>query len=518
MRTLDDGWALHDYGDLARRVRGVSAQLRAAGVAPGDRVIVPAGDVVDFVCHLFGTLHAGATAVPLGPGDVATVARVSGARFAVAAGVSEALAPRVRVIEADGRCATAAEAVPPAATALIQFTSGSSAAPRAVPISRANLEANVQTIARWLGIGPDDAAASWLPLHHDMGLIGLLIVPVACQMTLWSMRPRDFLLRPRTWLECFGTHGATLGAAPDFAYGLVARRVRPDRLAEMDFSRWRVAIAGAERLTASLGRFAALLQPCGFDPKALRPAYGLAEATLAVTGHTGDDVARVAEVDAQALAPGRPVRVRRTRPLTAPSAASAADVCVASGPPLPGNAVEICDDAGRPLPDGVLGEIVVRGPGVAAGYLGAPAGSTRFEDGLVTGDAGFLLDGELFVLGRMADGLKVRGRMWHAEGLEHELAEGLGVPVTRCAVVARWTDPAGGVAAIVEQPPGDWAPKAVELLRARLGSGVPVTVHAGPILRTTSGKPRRRAIWDRLAASAAGAEEGLQELGALGRE
>ena len=470
--VLAEDWELHEYTDLAQRALAVSARLRAAGVGPGDRVIVRADDVVDFVCDLFGTLHAGATAVPTA-GD--------GAR------------------EVDGRGA--------ADTALIQFTSGSSSAPRGVAITRENLEANVRMIERWLDIGPDDAAASWLPLHHDMGLIGLLIVPVACQITLWSMRPRDFLLRPLTWLECFGVHGATLGAAPDFAFGLVARRVKPERLAGLDFSRWRVAIAGAERLTSALGRFATLLAPRGFDPAALRPAYGLAEATLAVTGHTGG-VARVADIDAHGLRPGRPVPVRRVRPLTAAGAPTHLGVVVSSGPPLAGNAVEIRDDDGHRLPDGVLGEIVVRGPGVAAGYVGASDGPTRFTAGdhLVTGDAGFMLDGELFVLGRMADCLKVRGRMWHAEGLEHELAERLGLPVTRCAVVARWTDPAGGVAAVVEQPPGDWAVAAAELLRTRLGSTVPVTVHSGAILRTTSGKPRRRAIWERLAA---GAEEGL---------
>jgi acyl-CoA synthetase (AMP-forming)/AMP-acid ligase II len=506
IHVLDgDEWRFHRYASLAARVHGVSRQLRDAGVRPGDAVALSDSDCLDFASALFGALHAGAVAVPVAPPEVAgpshlrRVAAASGAAVAVATGAVPDAVPGLRLEPVAGDPLEPAE---PGALALLQFTSGSTGTPRCVEITRENLEENVAAIDGWLAMGADESGASWLPFHHDMGLVGMLIASVVRRRTLWQMRPADFLTDPVRWLECLGRHGASVTAAPAFGYAYAARRVRPERLAGMDFSGCTSAIAGAERIDpAALAAFAALLEPHGFRPEALRPAYGLAEATLAVTGHPLGEPPRMVAVARAAVTPGERATLGEPRPVgEAPGAWLAS-----SGRPLPGVEVEVVGDDGEPVPDGALGEIVVRSPSVARGYRGeAPGSGTRFEDGrLFTGDAGFLLDGELYVLGRIAESIAVRGRMVHAEALEHELAERLGISPARCAVVSAQHTPDGGVVAVVEREHGGWVDEAARIVKARLGPEIPVSVRAaapGAIPRTTSGKPRRRRLWQAIAA------------------
>ncbi|MGA8116879.1 MAG: AMP-binding protein, partial [Actinocatenispora sp.] len=379
--------------------------------------------------------------------------------------------------------------------ALVQLTSGSQGAPRAVRIGWPALTANVAGIVDWLHMGQSDAVASWLPLHHDMGLVGILLTSVARQVDLRLMAPEEFLGRPLRYLREFGAGSATLTAMPAFGLRHVLRRVRPESLTGLDFRGWRGLIVGAERIDAGvLDAFTDLLASHGFRRHALLPAYGLAEATVAATGCPLSAEPVVRHLDAAGL--GDEVR-------EAPASDGRTVAAVGCGGPLPGVRLALVDGAGDDVADGRLGEIVVGGTSVADGYTDAGTGShTRIADGRVyTGDAGVRIDGELFVLGRMGDGVKVRGRALFAESLEAALTDA-GVPAERLAVLLGEDRGVPTAVVLVERPD----PAVREAVRAALLPLLPdvrlVTVEAPArtIARTSSGKPRRHELWRRFRA------------------
>ena len=511
------GWTLHPYPDLADRARGISQQLRARGVGSGIAVGLAADGLIDFMCGLFGVLHAGGTVVPVSTERASeTVASAetrrrlhatsAGLVAMVSTGPAQLRTNRVHGVPTcllEDRRVSSLDRVGGPDPALVQFTSGSSGHARGLRITADNLAANTSMIAAWLEIGPDDAITSWLPLLHDMGLVGTFLTSVAAQINLWQLTPAQFLKQPARWLECFGRHGATIGAAPAFGYGYLGRRVRQSQVAGMDFSAWHSAIVGAERLSArTLGEFVKLLTPYGFHAAAVRPAYGLAEATLAVAGHPlRSGAPHVVRLERTSLALGAPVRHAAAGELGLAHAEGDGSLLCSSGGALPGAEVTIVGEDGAEVPDETLGEIVVRGRSVAAGYTDGGAGESRVEGGVVhTGDAGFVSGGELFVLGRMGDAVKVRGRLICVEGLEAAISEVLGLPTNRIAVVARDTD---AVDVVIETQSGELA--ATDGLGARVracvGPSLEVTIWAaapGSIPRTTSGKPRRRKMWQLL--------------------
>lgn len=535
-----DGWDLVTYEELAARAARAARALRDAGAGPGGVVslVLPTGP--DFVAAFYGALLAGAAPSPVAPPVVfentakyvehaAQLLRAARASLVV---TDPDLAPLV----ADA-CAAAGVAPPvglqssgderaPAGArrgselALLQFTSGSSGSPRAVGISFDNLAANIGMIGRWLDITRADVGATWLPLYHDMGLIGMLLTPVTTQQDLWIMRPDQFIRSPARWLECFGVHGATITAAPTFGYGLVAKRVLPEQLAGMDFSGWKAAIVGAERLDAhALGRFTALLRPRGLRPEAIMPAYGLAEATLAVTGRRLDAPARAVRLASTAVSFGEPVDVVQQRPVDGSNAERATGWLVGSGEPHAALEVEIVGDDGELLPPGSVGEVRVRGPSVARGYVPPrPEDGAKFTArGLRTGDCGFVLDGELFVVGRIGDSLKVRGRSVFAEDIEAQLARVEGVPRHRCVALAAVDELETTLAVVFEAVPGPWVDDVVALLESTLGGDVRLKVLTGPpgtIMRTSSGKPRRRVMWQHLVAGTLSARVAYDSSGA----
>lgn len=518
---LEDGsWEFHPYAVLADRVRGVSEQLRARGVVAGDVVGVADPGCVEFLCGFFGAVHAGAAALPVPAPEafgsdyvehVGRIASAASAKLLIAGEVfdGDLLAAAARAGGAAAVSIADVRSVSPrppvdGALALIQFTSGSTGSPRGVEITRANLEANIAQINEWLDARPSDSAASWLPWHHDMGLVGMLLASSCRQTTLWQMRPRDFLRTPVRWLECFGRDGATLAAAPNFAYGYVARRVKPARLEGLDFSRWRSAVVGAERLDPGvLASFADLLAPQGFRPEMIRPAYGLAEATLAVTGQRPGSVARTVRLRSTRVRNGEQVEIDAQGPLCDGTHGAPGTLLVTSGEPLPGVDIAVVADDGSSLPERAVGEIGVRGPTVASGYRGLDEGSnTRFDEGwLRTGDAGFLHDGELYVFGRMGDSIKSRGRTVYAESVEIAISDALDIPMGQCVVISSRHTDSDAIVAIVEAPPGDWADEAARTMRSKVGPSVETLIYGAPpgtIPRTTSGKPRRRRLWERI--------------------
>jgi acyl-CoA synthetase (AMP-forming)/AMP-acid ligase II len=521
-------WELLTYDRLAALVRRAARGLVETGVTEGQGVaiLLPAGP--EFVGSFFGALLAGAVPTPIAPptafgGSTAYREHVAGIlRAAAPAAVVTVTehAPAVRDVAATtgnpmtvtfdellayGDRAPGRPRSSAAALGLLQFTSGSSGTPRGVRIPLDALEHNVDSIAGWLEMTATDVTASWLPVHHDMGLIGCLLTPVAIGCEVWVMRPQDFVRSPLRFLRCFGEHRARLTAMPSFGLEHVVRRVRPDDLAGLDLSRWRAVVVGSGWVQADvLERFCALLAPAGFRSTAVLPAYGLAEATLAVTGLALPEEWSTVAVRRESLAFGAVVQ-------RDPGGVRV----VGCGRSLRGVTVSVEDEGRLSLPDGRVGEIVVRGASVGAGYstrarLPRP---TSFEHGVLrTGDAGFLLDGQLFVLGRLGDSLKIRGRSLFAEELESALVDG-GIPSHHLAVVlgVRAGVPTGVV--LFDRSEESWRQQARALLRGRLEGGdvVVARVPAGGIARTPSGKPKRRQLWQQFC------DGGLARRPAVGR-
>jgi acyl-CoA synthetase (AMP-forming)/AMP-acid ligase II len=510
----DDTWSWWSYERLARLARRAAWGLAERDVPGGAVVVLVQRSGPDFVAALFGTMLAGAVpaiaAPPMSfqdpdqyldhftrllrtarPALVVTDADLTGRVGRMAAAATGAPAGAFDDLVAGIDEEERGPGRPQADLALLQFTSGSSGPARGVRVPFAALEANVGAIRRWLAMGDGDATASWLPVHHDLGLVGCLLTPVVDGGDLWLLRTGDFIRRPLRYLECFGRRGATLTAMPAFGVEHVVRRVRPADLEGLDLSGWRAAIVGAERLDAAmLDRFHELLAPHGLRREVLLPAYGLAEATLAVTGLPLDEGWRAVAVDPETLAVGRPMR---------PAAADASVRLVGCGRPLAGTSVAVVDDEGRALPDGQVGVVVVSGPQVAAGYAGdAGAHSlTAFTpEGLWTGDAGTIVDGQLYVAGRLGDSTKVRAGTLFAEELEL-LVAGSGIPSHRVAVALGSHGGVPTAVALLERPRDGWTELVRDLLRRRCETGevVVVPVDAGGIARTSSGKPRRRQIW-----------------------
>lgn len=502
--TVGDGWTFVSYARLAALVARAAGQLRAAGVEPGQVVPLACPTSPTFVAGFFGALALGATPCPVAPPvtyrDPAAYARhlarvvdLVGARVMVtttagAAGVSDRGVTVLAGIDAEHPGLERIEPAPP--VAVVQFSSGSTGPQRGVQVSMAAMTANLAGIRSWLSYAEGDAMVSWLPLHHDMGLVGALLMPMTVGTDVWLLRPEQFLRSPTRWLSPFA-QGATTSVAPTFGLAHLLRRTRATDLHGLDLRTWRALVVGAEPVRGEvLDAFARLLAPHGFGPAALLPAYGLAEATLAVTG-TRPGRGRRVRILPGTLAPGQPVHVTDD--------ASVGVELVGSGEPLPGVQVRLVDPGGVPVPDGAAGEIELRGCTVATGYL-ADDGPGRFDGVVRTGDVGFRRDGNLFVVGRLGDSAKQFGRWLFAEELEL-VAVARSPRPTRTVVLLDAGADGASVVAVVEDDLGDSAAAIGGALANRV-TPARVRVFSAPegwIARTTSGKPQRREMWRRLA-------------------
>jgi len=495
----------------ASRVAGALVEL---GVAPGERVamVLPTGP--DFMDAFFGTLLAGAVPVPLYPpvrlgrlaeyhAMTARMLRLSGAELLLSDGrVSRLLGEAVRragprlglrnvqsLRESD--CSPVARSADQGALALVQFSSGSTVDPKPVALSHRAVLAQTDALRALM---PDDTpedpqlGVSWLPLYHDMGLIGCLLSALTYPGPLVLLGPEVFLGRPALWLRALSRHGGTISVAPSFAYAVCARRVRDEEMEGMDLSRWRLAMNGAEQVSVEAARrFADRFSRWGFRPSALMPVYGLAEAALAVTFSPPRAPLRTMAVDPVALA-------RQGRVF--PGGRTLASV----GIPVPGVSVEVRNGAGNVSAEGVVGRIYARGPSVMDEYLGQPEATRAVLDGgwLDTGDLGFVQDGELVICGRVKDVVVLRGAN-HAPQEFEDALDGLAGVRTGCAVALGFV-PRGGdgeeLLLLVETTAGS-GPDLVDRIRATVAerTGVrPHTVHLlapGTLPRTSSGKLRR---------------------------
>jgi acyl-CoA synthetase (AMP-forming)/AMP-acid ligase II len=514
-------WEFHSYESLAAAARHQAWLLQDRGVRPGSVIALVHTTSPDYVGAFFGCLMLGATPAPIAPptrfqgmaqyrqylsralrlSGASTVSTTSGLAGAVTQaaddnGAAIVIADEPRTAKAEWH----GEPVPPV-IGLLQLSSGTTGPSRGLLIPISSLEANIDTIVSWTnGQTADDAVASWAPLHHDMGLIGCLLAPVSRNVDAWLMQPDQFVRAPLRWLRCFGEHGATHTAVPNFGLGHVLRRVSRKSLEGSDFSGWRALIVGSERVDAStIEEFSTLLNPFGFSAKAILPAYGLAEATLAVTGARPDEDVTVVAVRRESMVSGREIQVY---PGNARHETLAALRLVGCGRPLPGIDVDIIDRHGNPLGELLLGEVQVRGEGMARGYVGAEEKTEKLLRGVVrTGDAGFFLNGELFVVGRIGDSIKVRGRWLFAEEVDEIVSTFTAAKDYCSAILGAF----GGTEAIIVLAEGGTVESvsALGTVMANHISGVRILVlgvSRGSILRTTSGKPRRRAMRDRLLA------------------
>jgi len=492
------GWA-----EVYTRASAVAGGLRARGVRPGDTVAVVLPTAPAFFDGFFGAALAGAIPVPLYP--PARVGRLEEYQARTAAMLAAA---RVRLVLADGRTLRilgeaaararcelgsvdvaevtgppVAHAARPRDLAMVQFSSGTTVDPKPVGLTHANLLANMRAMSDvFLEAGTDivEHGVSWLPLYHDMGLIGCALLAVFHPASLTLLPPELFIARPALWLRALSRTRASVSAAPNFAYAFCTERVRDDEMEGVDLSGWRFALNGSEPVSATtLRKFVTRFARWGFRPEALTPVYGLAEATLAVTFSDWRRPFRATRFDRTALAEGR----------AEPNVDGTELVSV--GRPLPGVIVA--------APVDTIGAIRVKGPSVMAGYLHQPerTAATIVDGWLDTGDLGFLHGGELYVCGRTRDVVILRGRNYMPHEIEQALDTMPGVRSGGVAAVGHRAEDGEEECLVVfveaREPDPSLAQRCREAILGATGldPALLVVLPAGTLPSTSSGKIRR---------------------------
>ena len=491
--------------------------LRNHGVRRGDRVplLMPTGHA--FVEAMLGTMLLGAIPVPLAtPMTFGSVDRylrnlsavvddcgarvlVTYGRFADAiaadAGLAGSLREVLREDALDGVPATASPTPSIGAkdTAFIQYTSGTTGKPKGAVISHGALVANAFGIASGLALGPQDVGASWLPLFHDMGLVGVLLTSICHPYPVHVMSPESFIMNPKRWLDLVARVGATLSPAPNFAYDLCVARAGD--VADVRLDSWRVALNGAEPVHArTVARFVDRYGPRGFRADAMMPVYGMAEATLAVAFPELGSKFATLPLDRDALEQlGRAV----------PCDLASGHPAVSVGRPVAGTTIEIVDDAGRVVPEGTVGQILISGPSLMDGYFrNEEASAAAIVNGrLCSGDLGFVHSGRLFITGRAKELIIKAGRNLHPPDIERVASEVDGVRSGSIAAFGRPNSRTGtdDLVVVAETPHGDpeRRDRIASDIRAELLAVLGIKADeirvcaVGSVPRTTSGKIRR---------------------------
>jgi fatty-acyl-CoA synthase len=429
------------YRELREQALQTARGLLAAGLTPGDRVGLIADTTPDFVRAFFACQYAGLAPAPmplptpLGGREayVAQIGRMLGAAAAAAviapvefeawAADAAEVSGSARVLRLADLPADADQPLPqitPEQTSYLQFSSGSTRTPAGVVVTHRALMANALAITRdGLQIAAEDRAVSWLPLYHDMGLIGFLLSPLASQMTVDLLPTAAFVRRPLLWLDLISRHGGTVSYSPTFGYDLCARR--GDAAGELDLSRWRIAGVGGDMVRAGpLEAFAERFAAAGFRRTAFVASYGMAEATLALTMAPLDQGLQADLVDVD--------RMERDGEVVSGEGAERRRSFVRCGPILPGHELEVRDEAGAVLPEGRVGRIYVRGPSLMQAYFRQPEATAAVlsADGwLNTGDLGYLSGGQITPTGRSKDLILLNGRNIWPQDLEWTAESGV---------------------------------------------------------------------------------------------
>lgn len=429
------------FAQLENRSRAVASLLKS-GTRPGDRVLLiyPCG--LDFICALLGCLYAGRIAVPAYPprrgrssqrlqsiiqdcAPALTLTDQATLEDLRRAANHEPLAPLTHLTATDGELASASVVEQPATirpdtVALLQYTSGSTGAAKGVMVTHRNILSNLEVITTASGFDESSVFVSWLPLFHDMGLFGKVLLPLYLGNLSVLMDPAAFVQKPLRWLQAISTYRATASAAPDSAYDLCVRKITEQAKTTLDLTSWRDAFNGAEPVRAqTVKRFGDAFASCGFNRSTFRPVYGMAETTLYATGQPTQTLPLIRELDAASLSRG----------IAAPAANGKVHSLVSCGQPWLGHRVRVVDpDTAALCPPERIGEIWVSGASVAAGYWNQPDESERTFRARIagesagsylrTGDLGLLMEGHLFVTGRLKDLIIIAGRNHYPQDLE----------------------------------------------------------------------------------------------------
>jgi 1-acyl-sn-glycerol-3-phosphate acyltransferase len=512
------------YADLWNGASGIAGALADRGVKRGETVALMLRTEETFFTAFFGVLMAGAIPVPIYPpvradrieeyvSRQAGILASAGARLLVTFKEVERVgsflggrAPDLQdVVPVDRLTA----AISPARevhlgstgeAALIQYTSGSTGNPKGVLLTHANLLANLRALGQALDLRRDDVVVSWLPLYHDMGLIGAWLGALYYAMPLAVMSPLVFLSRPSRWLRAIHAHGGTISPAPNFAYDIAVRKIPDAEIEGLDLSSWRLALNGSEAVSPdTIHAFTERFAPYGFRPEAMCPVYGLAETSVGLTVPPlgrGPRVDRVLREPFEHHRGIQPASADAPRPLR----------FVSCGWPIPGHDVRIVDEAGHIREERVEGLVQFRGPSVTSGYYRNPDATAAAFAGewMDSGDFGYWADGELFITGRRKDLIIRGGRNFTPQEVEALVGT---VPGVRQGCVAAFgvADPAIGTERLVviaetrERDASQQRPLRREVVARTIDAlGAPpdevLIVPPGYVLKTSSGKIRRSAM------------------------
>jgi fatty-acyl-CoA synthase len=525
-RTADKHY---NWNELLDAVRARLAALYAEGLRKGDRLAMVIPVPEDFVLTFLAATLGGIIPVPMYPPvalgkvesyvkNVEHIVTSSGAKALL---ISRQVRPilgsvldtgavkKLILVESLDLSAPRVGTEPPISpedTCFLQYTSGSTASPKGVVVTHANLAANCVVIARdGLKTNSDtDHGVSWLPLYHDMGLIGFVLVPLFGRIPITFLPTMEFVKRPAYWLEMIDRQRATITFAPNFAYALATRRVKDAELAKWDLSSMKHLGCGAEPIQpATLREFVNRFSKAGLDGKSLLPCYGMAENTLAISFAQHDSSAlRVDTVDVAAFRQGE---ARAVDPATAEPGSTVEIVCC--GQPFPGHEVSVRDPDGNVLPERTIGELCMKGPSVCSGYYDNPEmTAASFKDGwLYSGDKGYLADGAVFVCGRIKDMIIIHGRNYYPTDIEWVVNDIEGVRRGSAVAFAFLTASASSEQLVIV---AEWAGKerpadeALEVSRKRIAEVVQgalglstwqvVLIPPGTVPKTSSGKLQRR--------------------------
>jgi 1-acyl-sn-glycerol-3-phosphate acyltransferase len=511
------------YGELAQAARAVAAGLIARDVTPLDRVALMLPTGTEFFAAFLGTLYAGAVPVPIYPPMQLSqleeylrrqtkILRNAEAKVLVTVpealrlgGLLRGLVPSLRGIESVNNLASAPMGTPlpafndPGATALIQYTSGSTGDPKGVVLSHANLLANIRAILRAIDATSADVLLSWLPLYHDMGLIGAWLGPLYAGAKCYIMSPLSFLAHPQSWLWASHRYRATISAAPNFAFELCLKQIDDSDLSGLDLSSLRFVANGAEPVSIhTLRRFIERFSRFGFRPGAMAPVYGLAECAVALALPPPGREPLIDRINREALS---------RRGVAEPTDVNDPDAIeiVACGRPVPGHEIRIVDEAGREVQERREGRLEFRGPSATSGYFHNEAKTRELFRGgwLDSGDQAYIANGDVFITGRIKDIIIRAGQHVYPQELEEAVGDIAGA--TKGAVAAFGvSDRASGTERIVLlAETAQTAAAELESLKARARAvvteiiGSPpddiVFVEPGTVPKTSSGKIRRAA-------------------------
>ncbi|MGB5348595.1 MAG: fatty acyl-AMP ligase [Polyangiales bacterium] len=507
------------YGELVAEADRLARGMYGLGVRRGDRVGLVLHRPQDFVPAFVGCVRAGFIAVPLFPpltlGQLASWAETT-KRMLATAGASLLLAdppvaytlralrdevPSLRevssIAELPDAGALALGRASDGDVVFLQFTSGSTSAPRGVRVTHGSLWANANAImVDGLSASPEDRAVSWLPLYHDMGLIGFVMSPLVSRTPVTFISTLDFLKRPEIWTRTLSEDRGTVSFAPNFGYALTARRTTSTE--GLDLSAVRVLGCGAEPIQPeAIDGFFERFSETGLKPSAFLSCYGLAETTLAVTFAGLEDELKVDELEVEST---DGYEERDERDDSGVHRLEHRVSVVSCGRALPRHQVSILGEDGEPLPEGRVGEVFVEGPSVTDGYWGEEeAANGVFVDGGVrTGDLGYLLEGELYVTGRLKDTIIVRGRNYDPTPIEVAAGRVDGVRMGNVAAFAVSGELTERIVVVAEHRDGEAETIESEIVRAvQRAVGLTVSevvlIEAGSLPKTTSGKLQRSA-------------------------